>query len=554
MTWNTGNSILGTGGARGDVYREADVIFTALFIGATHFQNRKNKESLWRVDMEPNTDEDKALGERTAEDRKSMKSLNDCCSKVNHILWNWLGRKEGGLEWGLTPTFARGGMISAGRGAADEYAHINPEYAQTAYRYLTAPRRAAWGDQRQNEMYIGRGAYCGMVMDDEGNVVNALSTIRTLLDETTPGVGDRWRPPTGADIRMAQYKGEFESAAWGIIGSNKVLEESRQQGMRFYPRQSNGEPVTPDVAKNIVGYTHGMIRAIYETKRMGQGTAFEMSIGTATYKLASCMSCSAFMMANGLDASSTHLGKGESWAPYYRGESHNNSVYKETEDVEPAMILGNANHAVFMHNALSDGVAAMLASMAWVEPLHRPVLLKLDERLKLQAEPGNTVARDLYLDAMTVHKSDLVRLNDTLTIPADYIDACKRLDWFADPEKHGAAKWRNWENNFSQEQIKALHAAPDSLVEIYQLTVAGDRAGDLEYWLKDKTGEVRIQGRLKPVGDASKAVAEITLNRAVDIQTWTIKIGAENNYGDIQLDRNTSMGMGKPSYVIKMMP
>lgn len=81
MAWNTGKSILGTGDKSSDVEREADIIFTAVFIGMTLFQEKKRNGSMWRVDMEPNTELNKNRLERTEDDRTSMKMLNDgfCC-------------------------------------------------------------------------------------------------------------------------------------------------------------------------------------------------------------------------------------------------------------------------------------------------------------------------------------------------------------------------------------------------------------------------------------------------------------------------------------------
>lgn len=54
---------------------------------------------------------------------------------------------------------------------------------QDRLSYLSAAQRAAKDGQRADEMYIGRGAYCGLVVDDEGNAVTAMSTIRTTLNE-----------------------------------------------------------------------------------------------------------------------------------------------------------------------------------------------------------------------------------------------------------------------------------------------------------------------------------------------------------------------------------
>src|SRR5262245_55444317 len=200
MPWNTGPSILGTGNGKDDVEREADVIFTAAFIGMTLFQSEKRGGLVWRVDMEPNTDAGTTRDKRTEDDRKSMRILNDLSSKVNHVVRTFLGKDVGGVAWGLTPLFSRGKVISAGTDAGAEAGKLDSRYAQIAYTYLTAPQKPSTGGQRADEMYIGRGAYCGLVIDKDGNAVTAMSTIRTTLNERTPGVGTRWEPAQGSDV------------------------------------------------------------------------------------------------------------------------------------------------------------------------------------------------------------------------------------------------------------------------------------------------------------------------------------------------------------------
>jgi hypothetical protein len=465
MAWNTGKSILGTGDKSSDVEREADIIFTAVFIGMTLFQEKKRNGSMWRVDMEPNTELNKNRLERTEDDRTSMKMLNDVCSKVNHVVRSKLGRNIRGVSWGLTPTFDRGGMICAGEDAQREYARVNPEYAKIAYRYLTASQQASKDNQRASEMYIGRGAYCGLVIDDDGYAVNAMSTICTTLNEQTPGIGDRWRPAADAEVRTAQYKDSAKEATWGIIGNVKLQTVLQQQGMRFYP-QLGGVPIPPDKDKDIVGYTHGMIRCIYETVRVGQGTAFEMSIGTDTFKLASCLSCSSFMMANGVNASSSHLGRGESWVPYYSSESHNHSYFPDKVNIDAAIMQCNNKYAEFMHQCLTDGVAAMNISPTWVAEAHKRALIALGEKLQ-RSRKSNSVACDLYLDAMTFHKSDAKRLDETLVYGEDAKPFCNATyDWYQNrpTDKDAKGTWQTWINPLTDEQVKALHTVPPSLV------------------------------------------------------------------------------------------
>jgi len=139
-----------------------------------------------------------------------------------------------------------------------------------------------------------------------------------------------------------------------------------------------------------------MIRCIYETVRIEQGTAFEMSIGKDTFKLASCLSCGSFMMTNSVDASSSHLGRGESWGPYYSGESHNHSHFddKLKGGIGESIQLCNGKYAEFMYQCLNDGVAAMNKSKTRVEQYHRPALDALGKKLETSGK-SNTLARDL---------------------------------------------------------------------------------------------------------------------------------------------------------------
>jgi hypothetical protein len=577
MPWNKGKSILGTGDTKEAVEREADVIFTAAFIGMTIFQNNKTQGLTYRVDMEPNTDPlaEKATRDlRTADDQRSMKTLNDVCSKVNHVIRNHTGVDNGGMTWGLTPVFDRGGMICAGQEAKAEYRQVLEKYAKTAYAYLTAPQQAANNDQRAQEMYIGRGAYCGLLVDNSGNAVSAMSTIRTSLNTTTAGVGDRWLPPADAPVRTAQYK-DPGNATWGIIGGVALQDTLKQQGMRFYPRDHEGRDIALNKTTDIVGYTHGMIRAIYEAVRIGQGTAFEMSIGTDTFKLASCLSCSSFMMANGVDASSSHLGRGESWAPYYSAESHNKSHFDDATDMnlDKAIAQCNAKYAAHMHQWMKDGVAAMKKVVGtppdtdhdkpvkgWVTDSHAAALGKLDEKLAALKEP-NTVARDLYLDAMTYHKGDAARLQSALAWGDNPRRFCnENYDWLqnkpTDPlDEHNKGIWLTYRNPLTNEQVNALHTAPTALVKKYTITVTGTHDDDscaLDYSLLNTEGKVAQSGKLSQGKTDAFGTAEFTVAATGNVEDWKIMIGRQGDqgYSPIKLNTNMMLSGGRYTYTV----
>lgn len=551
MPWNKHESILSTGKTKQDVEREADVIFTAAFIGMTIWQNQTKKKA-WRVDMEPNLDGNTTREERTQDDLKSMKNHNEACSKVNYVV-KLHNPQLHGVVWGLTPWFNRGGMICAGEGAKTEYAQTDEKYRKTAFAYLTAPQKSVSGSQRSNEMYVGRGAYCGLVLDKEGNAVTAMSTIRTTLTEHTPDIGSRWSPPMDADVWVGHV--QDHGYAWGMINNVATQIRCQEQGMRFFP--VGGQP-QPGI--EIVGYTHGMIRCIYETVRMGEGTAFEMSIGTDTFKLASCLSCSSFMMANGVDASSSHLGAGESWVPYYSAESHNASHYQGKMPIEKALVQCNNNYATCMHDWMTVGAAAMAAAEKtnWVEVNHKDSLAKLLERLKT-SQKSNTVARDLYLDAMTYHKKDVLRLTGSLVYGTDKKAPYDgTFDWRENQPIEKVApgiSLNGWVNPFTDEEVKSWHVPPTALVnEEYKITVWSPQKDDscaLDYSLLNAKGKEVQKGILAQGPNQMRGIMEVSVGNAAfivpatdDVAKWKIKFAGDKDYSLVKLDQQIAIGSG----------
>lgn len=547
MAWNFGSSILGNAEATAkDVEREADVIFTAAFIGLTLFYNQKQQRP-WRLDMEPNCDADTTRLVRTEDDRRSMKQLNDICSKVNHIIRSYRTSDAHGMTWGLSPTFDRGGMICAGDAAMSEYTRVKPRYAQTAFVYLTAPQKEPRQDQRQQEMYIGRGAYCGIVIDKEGNAINAMSTIRWSYNEQTPGIGRRWSPPTTSNAFTAQQRGQ--GAIWGMItppsqDSVAAATEMQQLGMRFFPKDNHG---TPGV--EIVGYTHGMIRCVYEIVRLGEGTAFEMSIGTDTFKLSSCLSCSSFMMANGVDASSSHLGRGESWSPYFTHtpESHNFSLGRTEPPLQEAIVKCNAAYSVHMHRCMTEGVEAMVRSRSWVSEEHRRFLDQLRDKLGKEATAENTVARDLYLDAMTFHKGDSKRLQDTLVFDLKTAkpNCDGSYDWYENRPTRGT--WETFENPHTDKKIAALHTPPLPLTTKIKIwSVAKDDSCALEFSILGPDGKEALRGKAaQNQGEAFGLIGNLPpALLAASGLGWSIKFAGDREYSPIYATGSIAIGPG----------
>ena len=104
-----------------------------------------------------------------------------------------------------------------------------------------------------------------------------------------------------------------------------------------YKMVFNGEPTIDDIAI----YTHGMIQAIYKAYALGPScTPYEIAVGDLTKKMASCLPCTLFMVAAGYPPNSTHLGRGESWAPLY--ETYNPGGHAEPNERAVIRDLNNA--------------------------------------------------------------------------------------------------------------------------------------------------------------------------------------------------------------------
>jgi hypothetical protein len=443
MAWNRSATILPSShGAEQD----ADVIFTAALVGLAIAKYRENQT--FRIAMEPEIEEP-ALDKRTQKDLASMKNHNSVCGFVNQMIAFYqqgLGKtpKEapGTVSWGFCPTFTAGGMIAGGEDAKKLYEDIKldpgnvkkgskTDLAETALAaarmYLTEGSKPT-GRVQVGDTYIGPGAYCGLVVANaNGDAVAAMDTLRTTIKpEGNPAgwlnkqIGDRWCPSQNVEQRRPD-----KEWLWGMIDTLSTQENCRQWGMKFYPQE------TPK--PEVVGYTHGLPRAVYECMNFEGHSPYEMSIGVKTFKLASCMGCSFFMIANGYEPSDSHLGGALSWIPLYHGEGHISDPLIETDVNDPAKMKrwlmetiqkANDTWADQMTIWLTTGAKALNEAVTnkWVETYHVLSVNSLNELLKTSAEDcvdkltksNRYACCNLVLDAFTWHKKDVARVLDTL--------------------------------------------------------------------------------------------------------------------------------------------
>ena len=195
-----------------------------------------------------------------------------------------------------------------------------------------------------------------------------------------------------------------ESAQPNTTGAKNLADQTTIEMRDKYGMVFKGEPDVNDIA----AYTHGMIQAIYKAYSLGPScTPYEIAVGDLTKKMASCLPCTLFMAANGYPPTSTHLGRGESWAPLYhpcnpdgRVEPNETGVIRDLNRqwydkcgafVALGLEILDDDHIAEEHKASRDALRAYL-----------------------QANKGDTVAGTLILDALTLHDSEAERIDRTL--------------------------------------------------------------------------------------------------------------------------------------------
>ncbi len=274
--------------------------------------------------------------------------------------------------------------------------------------------------------YQGPGAYTGFVDDPIGHNPSIQSTMRYNVPSDSHG--SRWCPPR---FDYDKDKGERteHNRAWGLLLGEPEVEGGMVQ-----------QPYTIDKDGNVVGYTHGMIQAVYDATQRGPWcTPFEIAVGKQTTKMASCFTCSIFMYAAGFPPSAIHLGQGASWVPFYElspGSGSGSNGDNGTKDANalsgkyvPILdtVIGALNNRwrIECRQHLELGLKIMqqdnmiaLANLLDREgydagSMHRIRTVRLAEFLAERADDIYAGA-NLILDAVTVHDGEIARITRTL--------------------------------------------------------------------------------------------------------------------------------------------
>lgn len=399
---------------------EADVIMTAAVAGFTAARILENKPV--RFDLNP-------------AEQDQWESFQRVILKLNAAVEPYVRARgaEGSIKADFAPKFDpdhRGVIMGvyqlAGRSAP----------ACLGEPVLTRKGRALYDVIRHNRtpQYVGVGAYTGFVdnPNTQGNTdpVGPRSTARFLVpDAAADGCEEssvhRWLPSVDSPVWSLRLRRGTRNdyVSWGVLGGESA---ARQADPKPPPAANRADQLTaliesqgmaqvgpPPTRNDIVGYTHGMIQAVYKAYSLGPACVpYEIAVGEETTKLSSCFPCTMFITALGYPPSSTHLGRGESWAPLYRpynpGAGHEPNESAVLRDLNTAWTTACG---VWLRYGI--GVLAQ----ARVTDSHAAAVKDLHNFLEARRKDP-TVAATLILDALTVHQKESTRIDQTLEEPS----------------------------------------------------------------------------------------------------------------------------------------
>lgn len=367
--------------------RDADVIMTAAVLGFTAGRLAVGDPVEYTVDPK--------------DGQEKLDALSATVARINSALGSSYSF-GGKATAAFAPPWQQGAVITGAAGSAKTpFAQRHATGLDAAAQKL---RELASADGNAAIGYQGPGAYTGFLDDPVAHQSSIQSTAR--FNVPADGYGDRWCPPTYTYRSVSgEVVGTQADRAWGLIGGEQTLADMAE------------EPYTLSPDGNLVGYTHGMVQAIYVATQRGPWcTPFEIAVGKVTTKLASCFTCTLFMYAAGFPPSAIHLGRGSSWVPFYEMRPDTvpaNTSNKYSPTTDRAIGALNDCWRLECRQHLALGVKIMKDNgMASVAGDHQDRLGRLDAYL---TENGDIYAApNLILDAVTIHEGESARIDRTL--------------------------------------------------------------------------------------------------------------------------------------------
>ncbi|WP_058187367.1 hypothetical protein [Terracidiphilus gabretensis] len=417
MAFRETNGIVSTDG---DAVAEADVIMTAAALGLAALHIAGTKSPI-QFDMDPL---------EAGKDPTKLTFLQEAVNRMDAAVAAYLekeGKMAGYVKAGTSPGYDPGAVIMGVYALA----------GQSAPSKVTAPELSVegkklwekiWNDNVAKQ-YKGRGAYTGFVdnHNTEGDTkpIGPLSSARFVAKDSDEKLPSRWLPATENELWRSRErlgkKGDVVS--WGIIGGERANNKSAAKDAEKGTNEADViiadvkaigmEYVGGDLTKDeIAMYTHGMIQAIYRAYHLGPSCSpYEIAVGSLTKKMASCLTCTLFMTANGYPPNSIHLGRGESWAPlfspYYPEDPHRQPTAQE------AAVIRDLNNRWYEKclEYLQTGLKVLDDThIAESHGKSRDAVRKYLEEHATDEKAGGA----LILDAVTIHDGEAERIHRTL--------------------------------------------------------------------------------------------------------------------------------------------
>ncbi|MDM8521368.1 hypothetical protein QUF64_15080 [Anaerolineales bacterium HSG6] len=388
---------------------DADCIVTAMLLGLCREYVGGKKEIILTVEHPEKEQEISTYRKGEYERTKDLEALIKTTAKVNAALKTLNLKSLPDVKYGYAPWWAEGAYITGkkhGKGipqslkkdgielVGDVPKEVGKEGINLYYlQQLPSPKYPA-------AQYTGRGAYTG---------VHIMGKKRMFLGSTfrhgaAGNPGTRWVPKPK---RATRYDDEDkEIKPWGMIQGQPV------EGMEEL-KEENDE---------VVGYTHGMIQAIYSAAVAGfKGQTIEVAVGEVTKKMASCFACTTFMCAADRPPDAIHLGRGESWMPIYAGTLGSDHLCKSIKRHNKKCKQDECDKAItYMNDKWHKKCASWLywgstINAEHVTDDHKKAWNRLVEFTKTtKGKPDNGKSANLFLDALTVHDKDSRRVDRTL--------------------------------------------------------------------------------------------------------------------------------------------
>lgn len=405
-------------------HADGDVIMAAAIVGHAYTRLSKNLNCSFETEAPLN------IPPQRIQETPEIRKLAAVVGAINLALQNAgadFGKSTGRkVEARITPTYDKNGNVRIIGGSGDlppdsPLRYDPPAPATQAAKDLLAlalRQLTPNGADRPLEIgYQGAGAYTGFVDGRAGGQSNLFCTYRHVIPNDP--ASRRWIPSAPVD-GVAVGKDDKQKI-WGMIGTNEFQATLAAQGMYFQDADRRRNPVALD-GNALVGYTHGMIQAIYDVKMHeiaapGQpaGKPYEVAVGQVdgpppakTTKLASCICCAVFMEATGYPASCTQLGRADCWAPLYP-ESPTGGAPDMATAQNKARAAANSAWATYCATIIKAGI-----------PLIEKNLVGDDHKFsldKLKAYVNGRQPMDfanLILDAVTLGQNETERLGRTL--------------------------------------------------------------------------------------------------------------------------------------------